>query len=117
MNKKQQLKHEKNHACDNLMTCVWLVGSAVGVVRCSLVSSDSPPVAHWSLMLICEVLFECLSCLSSLESWMRDLVPFGTDCHANRLFVSLILDISSGSRWISLLLLVLFSFAVRLSFF
>ena len=45
-----------------------MVGSAVGVVRCSLVSSDSPPVAHWSLMLVCEVLFEYLSCLCSLVS-------------------------------------------------
>ena len=64
-----------------------MVGTAVGVVRCSLVSSGSPPVAHWSLMLICEVLFECLSCLSSLVSWMRDLVLFGTDRHANRILV------------------------------
>ena len=62
----------------------------MGVVRCSLVSSDSPPVANWNLMLICEVLFECLSCLSSLVSWMRGLVPFGTDRHVNRLLVSLI---------------------------
>ena len=38
-----------------------MVGSAVDVVRCSLVSSDSPPVAHWSLMLISEVL--CVSVL------------------------------------------------------
>ena len=78
-----------------------MVGSAVGVVRCSLVSSDSPPVAHWSLMLTCEVLFECLSCLSSLVSWMRDLVPFCMDRHVNKLLVlmSLLLKIGSGSRW------------------
>ena len=66
-----------------------MVGSAVGVVRCSLVSSDSPPVAHWSLMLMCEVLFECLCCLYSFVSWMRDLVLFGMDRHVNRLLVSL----------------------------
>ena len=35
----------KKIMCDNLMICEWL-GSAVGVVRCSLVSSDFPPAAH-----------------------------------------------------------------------
>ena len=97
-----------------------MVGSAVGVVICSLVSSDSPPVGHWNLMFICEVLFECLCCLSSLVSWMRDFVPFGTDRRANRLLVSYLMSLLDLRLVVVVngcsLLLVLFSFTVFFCF-